>query len=364
MGLAMKFGLLAVAILSFAWPQGAQDQKLQTYTEPYAGMVFDYPADWKITKKEKDRVIFAIPVAGSTEPAELQVVHTEFHADKDLFQTVQVRINEQLGRTVVRQWEQEVLGVPLLFSRIDYTDKDGIARSSLTGLFYTKTLQKVLFRLDMRQADYDSVTYVFDQAMQTLRTVDGKAPQPDDPSYKFEDVPKKPEKVLPPPKIIDDGNHNGAPVKPTGSFEATISERKVKLLFPEGWTAEKAEDGKISLTHADLTQPVVVTLYYTLDSDPPKRALYKASSASLSRYLTVDSREDKEDIKNRAGTIVSTTWRLGKSDKGDLVTYYSSGLAGDYYFLATYEQPSLPAYRSERRLIEGLVDQMTIEAEP
>ncbi len=354
----MNIALAAVALLTLA-PQ----QEPSVFTEQFLGLQFTHPAGWKVSKKEKDRTFISIPVSGSTEPAELQVIRTDFHADKDIFQAVQLRINEQMKRQVVRQWEQDILGVPMLFTRINFQDK-GVSKSVLTGLFNTRTSLKMLVRLTSREADYDAVSYEFHQAMETLRTTDGKIPLADDPGIKLDPAPKKPVALPPPAKVIDGDKKVVESVKPTQTAEATVSLRKVKLLYPEGWTAEPAEGNKLVLKHPEVRDPLVVELYTTLDSDPPQRALFKTSTASLALFTQVTAREDKAAAVNKAGATISSVWRTGKTEKGELASYEAAGSEGEYYFLTSYKQTDMALYRVERKLVEALIDLLTLEPMP
>ena len=351
----MKLALLTAALL-FAAPQ----QDTSVFTEQYLGLQFTHPAGWKVTKKEKDRTFIAVPVSGSTEPAELVLIRDAYHADKDLFQTIQLRINEKLKREVARQWEQEILGVPMLFTRLNYT-QDGIAKSTLVGLFYTRTPLKMHVRLTTRQSDYDNVAYEFLQALETLRTVDGKLPTPDDPSIKLDAPPKKPTPLPPPPKILDDGSKTNSVVKPTQSQEVTVSERKVNLRYPEGWTVVETLGTKVVLKHADLILPLVIELFSTLDSDSPQKAVFKTSSKSLNEYLQVASRDDKAGQLNKAGANITSVWRTGKTADGEMATFEGAGAADSFYFLLTYRQTDMSVYRNERKIIDALVDLLTIE---
>jgi hypothetical protein len=354
----MNLLLAAAALLTLA-----PKQEPTVFIEQFVGLQFTHPATWKVTKKTKDRTYLSIPVQGSSEPAELQIVRTDFHADKEIFQSVQMRINEQLGRTVARQWEQEILGVPMLFTKINFVE-GGISKSTLTGLFNTRTSLKMLVRLTAREADYDAVSYEFHQAMETLRTTDGKLPLPDDPGVKLDPAPKKPVALPPPPKLLDGEKKPVTAVKPTQTAEVTVSLRKVKLLYPEGWTADEVQGNKIVMKHPEVRDPVVLELFTTLDSDPPQRALFKASTVSLGLFTQVTAREDKAAALNKAGASLSSVWRTGKTEKGELASFEAVGAAGEYYFLTSYKQSDMALYKVERKLIESLVDLLTIEPMP
>ncbi|MEZ0327517.1 MAG: hypothetical protein ACAH95_16585 [Fimbriimonas sp.] len=354
----MNIALAAAALLTLA-PR----QEPSVFTEPFVGLQFTHPATWKVSKKAKDRTYISIPVQGSTEAAELQIIRTDYHADKEIFQAVQLRINEQLRRQVVKQWEQEILGVPMLYTRINFVDK-GVATSVLTGLFNTQTSLKMLVRLTAREADYDAVSYEFHQAMETLRTTDGKLPKADDPGVKLDPAPKKPVAIPPPPKVLDGDKKPVEAVKPTQSTEATVSLRKVKLLYPEGWTVDEVQGNKLVMKHPEVRDPLVIELYSTLDSDPPQRALFKSSTTSLGLFTQVSAREDKAATANKAGAMITSVWRTGKTEKGDLASYEAAGASGEYYFLTSYKQTDLALYKTERKVIEAMIDLLTIEPMP
>src|ERR1700733_13543235 len=191
----MKIGLLLVAagLLTIR-----QDVPTATFTEPFAGFQFNYPKTWSVVKPKKHKdgshTTFSIPIEGSSDTGELDVDRTDYHASIDLWQTIQLRANEQLHRQVVRQWTQEVLGVSMLFSRIDYTER-GTPMSSVVGLFYTRTSLKLLLRVTSPTANFDKVFYEFNRILETLRETDGKLPQEDDPSVDLAPVTKKLEKA-------------------------------------------------------------------------------------------------------------------------------------------------------------------------
>jgi len=359
----MKIALLLAAICGLSF---SQDVPTATFTEPFAGFQFNYPKTWTITKtkkKESWRSVFSIPLEGTSDKAQLEVDRTEFHATTDLWQTIQLRANEQLHRQVVRQWSQEVLGVPMLFSRIDYNDR-GTPTSAVVGLFYTRTNEKLLLRLTSPTASFDKVFYEFNRILETMRQTDGKLPQEDDPSVEFT-VEKKMEKAPVTPHVIDAAKTTPtSKVKPPVVVDLVVSLKKVNLRMPLGWSSAKVKGNTLDLTESTLSEPLHVQLFSVLDSDPAMTALTKLSASFLDQFKTVTTREDTNPVANKAGCTVASVWRIGKGDQGDIVACEAMGSMGDYYFLLTYRHTNRASYKTDRKAIDLLLKQVSIELAP
>jgi len=361
----MKIALLLAAVASLCL---AQDVPTVTFTEPFAGLQFNYPKTWTIIKsnKRKDsaRTIFSIPIEGSSEKAELDVDHTEFHASIDLWQTIQLRANEQLHRQVVRQWTQDVLGVSILFSRIDYTEQN-IPMSAVIGLYFTRTNQKMVWRVTSTFANFDKVFYEFSRILETIRQLDGKIPEEDDPSKDLAPAPKKPEKADLGPHAIETGKTRKTHVvKPPVAVELTVSLRKVELRMPNGWTADGVKGNALELSDSGVSKSIHVELFSLLDSDPAATALTKLAAANLQAYSKVSNREDTGPLTNTAGCSIAAVWRVGVSEKGPLMTCEAMGTSGGYYFLLSYSQTDSVQYKADRKLLELLLKSTTIEPAP
>jgi len=360
----MKIALLLAAVCSLSFQQ---DVPMATFTEPFVGFQFNYPKAWTITKtkrKENWRSVFAIPLEGTSETAQLEVDRTEFHSSTDLWQTIQVRANEQLHRQVVRQWSQEVLGVSMLFSRIDYTDH-GTPTSAVLGLFYTRTNEKLLLRLTSPTTSFDKVYSDFNRVLETLRQTDGKLPEEDDPNVELV-VDKKLEKAPVEPHALS-STTTGKKTKvkaPPVTVDIVVSLKKVMLRMPLGWTAEKIKGNTLDLREATLSAPLHVQLFSILDSDPAMAALTKLSASHLDDFDKVATREDSNPTANQAGCTVASVWRLGSNAKGQIVTCDAMGSNGNYYLLFSYRQTDRTQYKPDRKLIDLLLKQINLESAP
>jgi len=356
----MKTALLVSIVSLFFGTQGETKSDQASLELPDIGLAMAYPKTWQVSpvKKSSDYKIL-IPIEGSSQKAELEIYNVAFDAEKDIWQLSQKGINDRMKRDIMRQWEEELIGVPLLLTKVTYSDKEG-PHISLTGLMYSRTPKKLMFRLTASPDDYDKAEYVWREAMQTFRT--GVEFKPEDPNKK-PDKTKGQQISMPPPivtkpKSLDDG---GKIVKPALSIEATVSGRKVLLRFPTGWAAKAADTGVITLTHPDVSGSVVVTLSSTLDSDPPQRALFIASSKTLNDFQKVTKRDETEPGPNKAGATLATVWRVGTAAQGDLFTCDAVGSHGDFYFIFGYRTTNASKIGGERKAVETLLQTMTVD---
>lgn len=335
-------------------------QDTASYSDPVLNLAFEHPKAWTAGKKTKDSARYTVPIPESTETAELEVVRTPFHSSKEIWNTIQVRVNEQLKREVVRQYEQDVLSVPMLFTQVQFTEQ-GVSKTTLSGLYYTRTPVKLLVRLTAPTAEFEKAQFSFQEALQSLRTLDGSTPTEDDENVALT-VPKSQPKEPPKVKVIKTpGKDKPVDVKLV-DVPLTVSTKPIVFRVPEGWRTENVDGGKLTLRHDDLSGPITVEFHSTLDSEPAQNALFKLSSASLNDFSAVNRREDTNNVANKAGCSITTVWRIGKSSNGDLAVHESAGVQGNFYFLTSYRQTNAASLAAERKLIEALLSQVSLQA--
>lgn len=347
-----------VALLAML-PQG---KDAGTFSDAYVGLEFTYPKTWTVAKKTKDTTKLEVPIEGSTEKAELEVIRTAYHSSKQTWQTIQLRANETLKREIVRQWEQDLIGVPMLLTQVNWTDKGGTARTTLSGLYYTRGALKLLMKLTAPATEFDKARYEFQNALQTLKTTDGKPPQEDDENLKIE--PKaKPEPVAPRPKVISAEVPSTHVVKPPVTVPMVISTKPVVLRLPQGWKASEVKDGKMTITSDKLSGPVTVEVRSTLDSEPAGSALLHQSGPRLDDFKVGLLREDTSPTANQAGCQIATVWRTGKAaTSGDLTTFDGVGQQGDFYVLLSFRSTEASKFKNDRKAIRALLDQVSLES--
>ena len=274
--------------------------------------------------------------------------------------------NKQLKRDVLKQSREEILGVPLLLTKIGYTDATGTKMVVLTGLMYSRVPNKLQFRLTAPEENYDSAEYNFRQVLQTLRTVEGDMPQTEDPNHPLDKslylvkTDKKPTKemVFEIPKADPAKAKKGEVAVPM-----TVSERKILLTLPAGWTSEVSKDNLITLHKPGVSGAITVSVATTLDSDPPQSAVLKASGQALDDYAAVTNRTESMQDFSTAGASTDVIWRAGTSAKGALSTCEASGATGDLYWILRYRLDGVPT-ATEMKLVSALLDGISADPAP
>ena len=355
------FTLLSIATaMAVSASANSQDQSLLEM--PDLGLAMNHPKDWQISPVGKTRDLkVLIPIQGSSQMALLELFGIPFNSEREVWQLGQKAINERMKREVMRQWEEELLGVPLLLTKINFVDKTG-PQILMTGMVYSRTAKKLMFRLSAAPDDFDKAEFIWRETMNTFRTSQPWAPE--DPNQKPD--PKAPIKN-PLPAVITKPNSLDSEVKmvkPPVAVETTVAGRKVELRIPGEWAGKLQEDGSIVLTNPEVGGPVKINMASSLDSDPPQRALLAASSKTLNDFQKVSKRDESLPAKNKAGAMLSSVWRTGLSGQGDLFTCDANVFVSDFYALASFRSTNPGKIGADRKLIEALLQHMTIQIVP
>lgn len=352
--------ILAIATVALCMAQTPQAPQTKTYANYEFGLSFEYPASWLSTTKKGDTKFTIVLESGAKATVDIHSV--TFNADTEIWRYVQKDIVLQMKRQVIEQQEEEILGVPLLTTRSKYTE-NGTATVSLSGLIYAATPRKLLFRLTAPESVFGDAEAQWREVLQSIRTTSGQPLKREDPNRKIDpkelkNVSSKPIKVT----RIDNGNKQKETIaKGEVAVSTTVSSRNVVLRLPAGWQGEVSGDGQITIRNTDLSEPIVVSLYCLLDSDPPAKNLFRASSKSLDLFTEVKKREEPSPAKNKGGATVQTVWRWGKSSSGDLATCEATGLLGDFYWMIVYKSESASAAASDKKAIDALISVMSVE---
>lgn len=368
-------GLAMLAVLALGQGTAAPPAGSSTYTNEWIGISITHPADWKVAPKKQDAWI-TIPLKGGSMVAGLNLVAAVFQSETDVWQLSQEHVNKNLGFEVIRQWQEEILGVPFLLTKV----RSGPGKLSsavravpglpsneplvtLIGLVYSATPRKLMFRLTAPEAGYDDAEFLLRKSLETIRTLDGKMPLPEDPDRKPD--PQQPVPTAPPRPatrvtIGGPANSEKTAVRAPLVHEATAANRKIGFYYPSEWKLETGADGKLTLRSAEPAISLSLELHSTLDSDPPLRALIKASAASLKSFDKVARREENLPETNKAGAIVIRVWRTGTGASGPIWSFEAVGGSNDFYFLLKGQGTgALPA--DLRKAVEALVDQASVE---
>ena len=350
-------------VLAGLMRQTPQAPATAVYNNFVLNLAFSYPKTWTLTtKKGVTKLTIPLTSAGDAK-ATIEIFDAIYGAEPADWQTVQKEINRQLGREVVRQWDETIFGVPMLFTKTHYFDR-GADMQALTGLFYNRSYKKLLIRMVAPTGSYDSVEYELRSALQSLITLDGSTPKPETPNR-----PVLPEETKP---AVDPGIVKVTNILPprererfsTGAQVEKLSSggKSVEFHYEKDWKLTKTAAGGFELRNPKLNGVVLVTVNSILDSDPALNALLKAGGQSLDLFSEVKLRDEKSTPVSRAGNNVTFVWRDGTGKTGHLNTVEAVGTKGDYYWLLTYQAAN--ATPADRKLLEALCQTMTIELAP
>lgn len=323
------------------------------------GIQFEVPSDWRIQRKRFGEAEFRIPLpSGGT--AVVDLFPSDFRNEADRWQLLQKTISEQLGHRVERQWVEELLGVPLLMTRVSFsTDGDEFIR--VIGLLYTNQRNKMHYRLTSPRDAFDEVDLRWRRVLETIRTLGGQLPLPGDPDRAV--VPNIPP---PPPRVTVVGGRPSTETRPIVKapviVESSVGGAPAFLRIPEGWSALRDETGQILLTHPELTGSVRVTLHVATITPPS--ALLRQASEALQLFSSVNQREEPAPMINQAGVITMYIRREGKTGDGrSLATWDAMGASQetDRFWLFSYRSHDLVAEGRNRVQLLSLIDQMSVE---
>lgn len=335
------------------------------------GLKFEYPKTWQVVTDKRGQSKFLIPIEGTSDRAVVEVEPVSFRQEKDSWQITQLAFNKSKKRETVRQWEEEILGVPLLLTEAKYNER-GSERQVVSGLIYTFGFNKMLYRVTASPEQFANVDYSWRQVLQSLRTWTGELPKVEDPSVEIKvNNPKDrtnnpnrpPDDDIPHPTVpneIKTSNTRKFVKEPVVS-QTELNGLKVEFHVPADWKLTPGADGTYTLTSSALDGKVDLKLQSQAATFAPATALAQASGASLAEFASVDKRDDDFPKFNKAGMPVAQVWRVGKTASGAMMSLDASGQSGDAYFIASYKTADIAKFKAIRKVIESLLDRMSIE---
>ncbi|MCW5937950.1 MAG: hypothetical protein KIT11_11665 [Fimbriimonadaceae bacterium] len=334
----MACALIAAVLLS-----AQEAPQKQVYSDPKLGLSLEMPADWTM-RKERVGTTIEIPLANNGK-ATAQIYNAVFRQTAEEWQSVQKEVSEAMGRTVENQWQEEFLGVPMLFTRLRYAE-EGARVSTLVGLLYSRTPEKFQFRMTAPVEQAPEAEQKWRDALLTLRTISGQLPEGEDPSQPvIAPQPKKNTIVL---KPADAGKGDGY----VGPVRARVGEASdpYDIFLPEGW--QLASDG--TLTHPSLRGRIMLTARGGTAIEA-LRALTADASGSLKEYDQVRLRKDAAPKYNRAGAEVATVWRYGTKDGAPLNVLHAIGFNDLAFWLLTYRSVDDATLKADTELVNDLL---------
>lgn len=318
----------------------AQATDKVVYRDSKLGLQFEYPKSWKV-RRDRYSAVFEIPV-GTAQMATVQLFNAKFKGTVDDWQLVQAEINRSMKRTVDRQWQEDLLGVPLLMTKISYMEGNR-PTFAMVGLLYSSYEEKMHFRLSSSAETAEAAESQWRDALLTLRTITGELPgveNPNLPSVKPE--PEKPTTVLKPKEV------KKAFVR--GTEPATLSSdgTNFRLLLGRGWSLS---DGK--LTHPNLKGEILVQAKIGLPEEAGN-ALLAGAKETLGDFESVRLREDPKPMEAPSGGLIGRVFRTGTGKGTTIVRGTVVGYCEGVYWVAQYRTSDTDAYRRDRTLMDDL----------
>lgn len=332
----------------------------QTWSSEELGLSLQHPASWTVEKRDISTV-FLLPAAPGGDAPIIEIFKVNFRRAADEWQTIQAQQAQVMRRELDRQWQESVLGVPLLMTQISYRD-GGLRMVNLNGLLYADTPNKMLFRLTAPSDAYDSALAAWREVLLSLRTLDNQLPTAEDPTRPEQDpvetetAPVRPATTV---TLRPQGGFNGTPVLGDVGLRTAVGGREVIVRLPTGWVATEV-DGGWTLRNAAVPGDVELSLGAEAADMPAIRAFLILTNASLEEFDSVRVRKEPLPKLNRAGASLFVMERYGKKGEEERAIVQAVGGANGFYWQMTYRPASEAAYKGASRLVNDLFDGTTI----
>lgn len=319
----------------------------QTQTSRVHGLQWNVPKAWKVTTK-KDVVTYLIPT--SAGPTKVEVYATNYRRAASAWQGLQLQANQDLKRTIDRQWEEELMGVPLLLTKVSYSGKQ-----TLIGLLYTATEGKFHFRLEANSDSYEESEQKWRAVLNSLRPIGTKMPKVEDGTSPLE----TPEPPKPTAVVFNVANQKAELTK--NKVEVTVANRQVVVRLPDKWALNKSGEG-FDLSHPKLSTAARVTFLSTLDSPEAGVTAMNWLNKDLANFKQVSYRENYGPKPNKAKNQVFFGLRTGTNEKGPRQALAAVGEnSGFYWFLVHETTRDESTFASDRKLLAEFIERVGIE---
>lgn len=329
-----------------------QPATTKTFQSKPHNLQLDIPVSWKVQPTRNGTNFI---VSGTKSASRVELYVTNYQGTSDDWQSLRKQVNSDMGRKIDRQWEELLLGVPLLMIRVNYNDpKEGGDISMLDGLLFANTSRKFQFRLYAKPDEVGGVEEQWRQCLTTLRTMEGSLPDKEDGVFN----PPASEPVVRPGEAIRLKPRDRSEVKlgPV-SVPFSVSGRSGEMRLPEGWKVS-GEAERRTLTHKDFPGEVSVLISSILDSAPPQTAILDEARRGADRFKSVSSRENFGPVVNKSKTNYWLTVRKGRTDSADLFQMIAVVDVKDFYWTLKFEGTDLKSSKATQRKLEELLNAM------
>ncbi|MFM9874596.1 MAG: hypothetical protein ACKVQS_14165 [Fimbriimonadaceae bacterium] len=328
-----------------------QDAPVKVYSNATTDIKLKYPSNWNL-KKEKYADELRFKVDGKEVYVELMGIEMNFPSQH--WQDVTREINTNNDRAVLRQWEEELLGVPLLLTKVRDIGKAEV-EIAITGLVLSNRSQKMLFRLHSPESVASSAEEQWNKVLLTADTISGKLPSETIATQSGGDggtatVATTPGKV----QVIEPKTGGPKAIK-RGSVRTMLDENRGTFLYvSEGWTLN---DDVISNGAMRLQFGTGIG-----DERVARGAWLKECGAALGRLTKVGNRVEPELKFRESGFYGTFLERRGTTADGEEVQWVAYGSQSGYYFTLSWSGTALE-FKSSKDARDELFEHLAIAAE-
>lgn len=344
--------------------QGQTPPRTAPFSDGLLNLQFERPAEWKPgppplkkgQRPAKDTIFFTVPIKDSKEVAYLELVRTSFSGKIETWQSVQAEAFNQTKREVVRQWQQDILNVPMLFTKGVGID-GSTPRTYVAGLMYVRGPYKMLVKLNAPSAVFDQVNSEVLASFESLRTIDGTALEIEDPNRKFDPKEWKNRTRIQKPIVL--GGATTAPSNAAAGVPFEVANRKLLLKVPTGIKATIVGT-KARIVGEAGVELAVIDFYSTLDSESPKVVISQHAAKSLEAFSTVSSRVDT-DSTNQWGCQTQSYCREGIGPKGNQLVFAAVFGMNEAYGVLSFSTTDSAKGRAQRQKVLAFLDKVSID---
>lgn len=348
--------ITASILLGFSTLQAPQT-KLYEHTP--TNFKFSIAGTSSITKKKGDWTI-TFPIGSAKTSATLHVFAVSFMAEPDVWEGAQKYFAEQSKATVLSQSREEILGVPMLVTKMQevVTPNRNI---TISALIYSQSDLKLFFRFVAPEAVFSEAEQKYHEILQTLATIDGRLPKPEIPGRTSEAPATKNKGIPEVPRTPIGASASEAKVI-TGpvTMGAKLAGKPVQLCVPKDFVLEPGQEGKILASHPELGMKIEIELGSSLDSSALTQILAGKSSSGLARFEVVRLRSEGRPKPNAAGASFVVIRREGTGQAGPLYQIIAGAEKGDFYWYFDLFM-SQPLSKRQSDLIDSLILGSSVE---
>ncbi len=347
---------MITSVAYFVLSQTTPQQGTVPYRDKSMDLTFERPAAWA-HKKTKYGEQFEFTVSDGTI-AVVQIFKTKFRQPADTWQTLQLNVATDMKRKVARQWEEQILSVPLMMTRIEFKE-GGVEKATVVGLLYSATAEKLNFRINATAGTIDEAENQWRSALLTLRTLSGELPAKDDPTKPLVTATKNDKGQRIDRLKVEE---NKTATKVLNSATIFSLGRKVSVSLPKEWTIEQNGDDALLRSPALLQ---TVGLKVVPGGVPnAESVLVEANAATIDQFSLISLRDETGWQWNRVGAQTLTSVRTGIDAQGKPLTIVTvvatkGGLVWQFQYSGGEEK----TYSREKGAIDELVKFLALEFE-